>query len=347
MVHSAGEWCRAGCFFFLPLIRLANLPVEMAKRRRKKKKHQKSTPAKKSGGPASTAWVWIVGLLVVSGLAFWLFTRPRSGADSLPLVSGPAPTNATSPSNIASIIQPLPPVLTPGLAYSTNPASPGIPTTKKSLMPTNMSPANRVMALLKAGSAFLAKGKYAEAASQYEAALKITPEDEDSHYNLGIAYAALGRTNDAIAQYEAALKDFPDYVSVHNNLGNLLLHLGRVDEAIAQFRASLETLPDNAPAHNDLGTALTRRRKYDEAAVEFAEAVRLDPDFLEARSNLASADLARNKVDSAIEGFETILVKHPNYEPAQRGLARARERKARQESGEAPPGPTPAPLGPE
>ena len=46
-----------------------------------------------------------------------------------------------------------------------------------------------------------------EAIAEYQAALRIEPDDADAHYNLGNALARMpGRLPEAIAEYQAALR---------------------------------------------------------------------------------------------------------------------------------------------
>jgi Tfp pilus assembly protein PilF len=68
------------------------------------------------------------------------------------------------------------------------------------------------------GTAFLQKHNLAEAAEQYESALKLRPVDPEAHARLGFVFAQLGRRNEAIAQLEAAIQQKPDFAQAQELL---------------------------------------------------------------------------------------------------------------------------------
>jgi tetratricopeptide (TPR) repeat protein len=175
------------------------------------------------------------------------------------------------------------------------------------------------------GTQLLAQGKIEEAVAVYQAAARLSPEDEDMHYNLALALARQGKREAARAEYLEALRIYPDYTEAHNNLGNLLVVDGKFDEAIVHFKDALKIASDNASAHSNLGKALALQGKFTDAIPCFREALRLKPDFLEARYNLARAYLAQKRTEEAISEFTAILQRRPDFAPAQKGLMEARQ----------------------
>jgi Flp pilus assembly protein TadD len=57
---------------------------------------------------------------------------------------------------------------------------------------------------------------------------------------------------EAIIEYNAALRLKPDDAEAHNNLGNAYVKRNRFDEAVNEFMTALELKPDFAEAHNNL-----------------------------------------------------------------------------------------------
>jgi len=176
--------------------------------------------------------------------------------------------------------------------------------------------------LMNRGTDFFKQGKYQFAETNYAAAVKLIPEDETAHFNLGLALARLGKLDEAKHAYLEALRLFPDYAEAHNNLGNLLVSQGQLIEAAEHLTAALTLTPDSASAHNNYGTVLIRQGKLDQALTNFAEAVRLMPDYVEARCNLGHAYLSQGKPYEAAAEFQEALRLKPGFEPAQRGMAR-------------------------
>lgn len=64
-------------------------------------------------------------------------------------------------------------------------------------------------------------GHVSEAIGEYEAALRIEPNNAAAHYGLGIALSTSGRRFEAIAHMEAALALRPDLVEVRQALARL------------------------------------------------------------------------------------------------------------------------------
>lgn len=187
---------------------------------------------------------------------------------------------------------------------------------------------DRVVALVTEGNQLLAQGYYAQAAQQYQQAVRIEPEDEDLHYNLGIALAKLGKREEAKQHYAEALRIFPDYGDAHNNLGNLLMNENKLDEAIEHFQAAIKNMPENASFHNNLGTAFGRQGRVAEASGEFAEAINRNPNYVEARVNLANACLAAGRAEEAVAQLNEALRLQPGFQPALQTMRRARQKQA-------------------
>jgi Flp pilus assembly protein TadD len=139
------------------------------------------------------------------------------------------------------------------------------------------------------GTFLLSRGRNDDAISQFQAAIRLRPDDAEACNNLGLALLNQGRTGEAAGQFQAAIRFNPDNSEARHNLGNVLLDQGQTDEAILQFREALRLKPDDAEVRNNLGIALASKGQLDEAIGQFKEALRLKPDDAETRTNLARA----------------------------------------------------------
>ena len=64
------------------------------------------------------------------------------------------------------------------------------------------------------------QGKLIEAIAELREAVRLKPEDDGAHYNLGRALYNQGRLDEAVAVLRTALRLKPDHAAAHNNLGN-------------------------------------------------------------------------------------------------------------------------------
>ena len=182
------------------------------------------------------------------------------------------------------------------------------------------------------GSALDKQGRSEEAISEFQAALRLKPDDSlaynnlgVAHNNLGIAFGRQGRTGEAIAQFQEAIRYKPDNAETHNNLGVALFNQGQTDTAIKEYREALRLKPDYAEAHNNLGTALLNQGQADEAITEYREALRFKPQDAVIHNNLGVALFRKGRTDEAISEYLESLRLQPNYVNAQRNLAQAAE----------------------
>jgi tetratricopeptide (TPR) repeat protein len=115
-----------------------------------------------------------------------------------------------------------------------------------------------------------------------------------AHGRLGLVFSKQGRVDDAIREYREALRLNPDDADTHYDLANALCRKRLWDEAVSQYREDLRLNPDDAAGHNNLGVALFQKGKLPDAVSEFEAALRLKPDYPEASRNLAAAMRALN-----------------------------------------------------
>src|SRR3989442_340874 len=271
-----------------------------------RKKHRARTrPRKTTARKARVSWwfvaIPIASLVLLAATSSLLKRRPMDRLQFRPDSNAPIP---------------LGPKVT-----AVSPSSPDTVNTND----TESDDVDKAADLVNRGTELLARGKIDEAVTNYKEAVRLSPEDEDMHYNLALALARQGNREAAKAEYLEALRIYPDYTEAHNNLGNLLVAEGKFDDAITHFKSALKISSDNASTHSNLGKALAQQGKIADAIPCFREALRLKPDYVEARYNLAISYLAQDCIDEAISEFTAILQRRPDFAPAQQGLIEARQ----------------------
>lgn len=129
------------------------------------------------------------------------------------------------------------------------------------------------------GLVYLAQGRHAEAARQFQAALNNLsyPTPEYAYNNLGKTCYLTGDYAAAVDALERSLTILPSNEEARFVLAMSYVKLGRLVEAEKAFRAAL-LLRQNAPrTHYELGMVLFKLNRKEDAAAEFRRVVALDP----------------------------------------------------------------------
>ncbi|MBI2933166.1 MAG: protein kinase [Planctomycetes bacterium] len=149
------------------------------------------------------------------------------------------------------------------------------------------------------GDARICVGRAKEALDDYEACLKLSPDDRDAQCNRGLALRALGRLEEAERALDAVIQRWDRFARAYNGRGLVRLDRRDLEGAGDDFRQAIFLNPStNVEHYNNLGIVLMLQGRSDEAVEEFDTVLQLDPDFVEARLNRARA---RGDLDGALE----------------------------------------------
>jgi tetratricopeptide (TPR) repeat protein len=79
-----------------------------------------------------------------------------------------------------------------------------------------------------------------DAVTEFEAELKLNPDDADAQYQLGKTLLEQGKTKDAIPHLQAAAKTNPSLDDVHSQLQAAYRKIGRTAEADREAKLAAE-----------------------------------------------------------------------------------------------------------
>ncbi len=128
------------------------------------------------------------------------------------------------------------------------------------------------------GNAYARAGRDAEAAAEYDAALRVAPALAEARFHRGALLLRAGRAEPALADLRAAAAAMPFSFRVRRSLAEALEATGRADEAVAVRREAL-ALAAGAPEETlALATTLGMAGRYAEAYALFAELAPSMPD---------------------------------------------------------------------
>ena len=110
--------------------------------------------------------------------------------------------------------------------------------------------------LLKRGEARIELSKTADAEHDLREALRLKPDLQMAHYDLGVLYEARSEPAKAIDEYRAELAAHGTVYQAHFNLAKLLARTGSTREAVDHFRAAVAENSGFAPGYLYLAKAL-------------------------------------------------------------------------------------------
>lgn len=165
---------------------------------------------------------------------------------------------------------------------------------------------------LAAGMLAESRGQLAEAAQQYELALKQDPRDLKGLYRLGIVRTQLREEVAALAAWTKYLEVTDNDASAYANLGVCYDLFGRHDKAAEAFKSGIAKDPTNEGCRVNYGLMLARLGRPDEAVAEMATV--LKP--AQVQYNLASAHEQMGRRAEARAAFGRALSLQPDFPAA-------------------------------
>jgi tetratricopeptide (TPR) repeat protein len=146
----------------------------------------------------------------------------------------------------------------------------------------------------------LSQGNTQAAIESYKSALKINPERDDLHVQLGNIYTTEERYAEAAEQYEQAVNNNPSAANRYS-LGQGYMAIGRLDEAKAQFELVRQASPKDPFGNFGLGQVYARQARYDFAVEAFDAAITIKPDHWESYVEKGYALVDSGAIDLAAD----------------------------------------------
>ena len=145
---------------------------------------------------------------------------------------------------------------------------------------------------------------YDQAEDAAKRAIELNPRSAKGHSRL--AWIARWRDSDpasAASHYETALTLNPEDVHILAEAAQLLGDLGRIDELVSAYEYVTSRDPLNPRAHYNLGVFYYLANRLPEAQASFSKALTLSPNFIGAHHHLGLVQLAAGDSDAALKSF--------------------------------------------
>ncbi|MBN2241803.1 MAG: VWA domain-containing protein [Acidobacteria bacterium] len=147
---------------------------------------------------------------------------------------------------------------------------------------------------------------FAEAARLYREELRYSPDDIVLWKETGTVSFLAGQTDQAVAAYQEAVRLQPEDAESHYMLG-IIRATNDVESAIGDFREAVRLNPENAKYHFDLGRALAQIEDFESSIEAFREASRLDPRDGESLASLGIVLEQMGETEEAAEEYRKAL----------------------------------------
>ena len=164
------------------------------------------------------------------------------------------------------------------------------------------------------------ENKIAQAAENFQQALKLSPNHLPSLINLGNAYRLQKQWNEARQVLDRALAVAPDDAEANYSLGMVYAQTGDTTKAYEHLQRALKARPDYPEALNNLGVLYLVTRRTQEAVASFQECIRVAPAFDQAYLNLARLYVLQGAQDKAGDLLRKLLQQHPEHAQARQML---------------------------
>lgn len=171
---------------------------------------------------------------------------------------------------------------------------------------------NDVQTLVRLGNTLIGLHRHEQALAAFDRALAVSPLVLDALCNRGSALRALGRHQDALDTYDRALMVDPRSFESWFNRGLVLRALQRPADALPCFDRAIGIRPGIAAMLSARGETLVALGRLNEALGAFNEAIAADPALIDALYNSAVALERLNRADEALARCERMLALAPH-----------------------------------
>lgn len=178
------------------------------------------------------------------------------------------------------------------------------------LAASKLGPAQQALAQRRMAAALDRLGRFAQAGTHYQQAMKLAPHDSRVWNDVGYSYYLQNRFDDAERSLKTADAMEPNNPRVLTNLGLVQAAQGKNNEALNAL------VKANGPAvgHANLGFILAAMGKPAEARKHYTEALVLQPQLAAARSAIAQLD-APPRPASLASAVQPALIAPPQPTP--------------------------------
>ena len=173
--------------------------------------------------------------------------------------------------------------------------------------------AQTVQSFIQKGIQLHDASKFAEAISQFEAAIKIEPKNSTAHYEMANTYLAMEKYNETIDHAEKSLK-FQKYkdAEAYTLIGTAYDMLGNPKKAVKAYEDGIKMNPKQYNLYYNLAITQYNQKEFDKAETAVMGSIKNNPKHANSHFLLANLQLSKDKRIKAMLPFYMFLCVQPN-----------------------------------
>jgi tetratricopeptide (TPR) repeat protein len=145
------------------------------------------------------------------------------------------------------------------------------------------------------------------AVDDFNAALRLSPEEAMIYNNRGNVLLELRHYDEAAKDFSQAIALIPNYGQAFNNRGNARFLLGDHAGAIADYSKAVALMPGNAVPFNGRGKVQLALKRPAGAMRDFSRAIVLNARYGQAYANRADALMALRRYADAVDDYSSAI----------------------------------------
>jgi len=172
------------------------------------------------------------------------------------------------------------------------------------------------------GRIFALEKNYGKATEQYEAALRLNPDQDNALEGIIAILIEQNNKEGALARLQRQLEARPNTAAYHEMLGrfyiNVMPELNRAEQSLLK---AIEKDPARLSAYLALAEVYAQQQKFDLAMQQYRAVAQRRPNFAQVYVFMAGLEELRNNIDGAIENYRKALLVKPDLAIAANNLA--------------------------
>ncbi|MBV9553181.1 MAG: tetratricopeptide repeat protein [Alphaproteobacteria bacterium] len=162
------------------------------------------------------------------------------------------------------------------------------------------------------GNGFSRRQDETRALAEYDAAIRLSPDNEQFHFSRGNLRYGQGEYDKAIPDFSEAIRLNDGYSAAWDSRANCYYFLGDMEQALRDYDAAIDRNQSKANAYNNRGNVLAGIGEFDRAAADYDTALRLQPDMRFALNGRARVRFYQGDYARSAEGFAAELALKPD-----------------------------------